>query len=330
MIPCPACKRHLRAHEFSCPFCAADLTGTAATSPIRHNLGAFALTAAFGLGLVACAGDPAASDDGQTTTSQGDDSTGESTTTATTDPTTSTTASETGTDTSDGNDDDWSSSGSFYAVPEDFSGVSECDPWLQDCPDGEKCVPYASTGGTWDANKCVPILGDGAPGDPCTSTGLIEATDDCDADSVCWHAGPDQPGACTSFCAPDPPSCEADQACMIANRGSINLCLDACDPLGQDCDSGFGCFFVSAVFVCMVATEAPLGEPCGYVNDCPAASVCVAAEQLPGCAGESCCAAYCSLSEPACAQPDTTCVALFEPSEPPTPFDDVGLCRAMP
>src|SRR5262245_29604034 len=48
----------------------------------------------------------------------------------------------------------------------DTMAVSECDPWAQDCPEGEKCVAYGSTGGNWDANKCVLVTGDGQQGDP--------------------------------------------------------------------------------------------------------------------------------------------------------------------
>ncbi len=46
-------------------------------------------------------------------------------------------------------------------VPEpDQLIINECDPFAQDCPDGEKCVPYGSTGANGndtdqrDARKC--------------------------------------------------------------------------------------------------------------------------------------------------------------------------------
>src|SRR5262245_19219782 len=35
-------------------------------------------------------------------------------------------------------------------VPElDVWELIECDPFAQDCPDGQKCVPYGSSGGNW-------------------------------------------------------------------------------------------------------------------------------------------------------------------------------------
>src|SRR5262245_45731356 len=55
----------------------------------------------------------------------------------------------------------------------DVSAVAECDPFAQDCPEGEKCVAYGSTGGELDANKCVPITGSGMPGDPCIYGGNV-------------------------------------------------------------------------------------------------------------------------------------------------------------
>ena len=64
--------------------------------------------------------------------------------------------------------------------------ISECDSFLQDCPAGEKCVPYASSGGTWDHNKCVPVTGDLGEGEACVSEGPVFATDDCDAATTCW------------------------------------------------------------------------------------------------------------------------------------------------
>src|SRR5262245_54015313 len=64
--------------------------------------------------------------------------------------------------------------------------LSECDPFAMDCPDAEKCVPFSSTGTNWDANHCVPVTGTSAAGEPCTYGGVVEATDDCDANTICW------------------------------------------------------------------------------------------------------------------------------------------------
>jgi uncharacterized protein YegL len=118
-----------------------------------------------------------------------------------------------------------------FTPTSDFSAVSECDPFAQDCPEGEKCVAYASTGGMLDANKCVPITGSNMPGDPCTYGGVVEATDDCNNISYCWDATDVMgtlEGACAQFCTgtADDPICPGDLECLIAYEGSVNLCID--------------------------------------------------------------------------------------------------------
>mgnify|MGYP006921782934 CR=1 FL=1 len=89
-------------------------------------------------------------------------------------------------------------------IPYDDIPPLSCDIFAQDCPEGEKCVPFASTdSGVWDGNKCVPVQGDQAPGEDCTWTGIVEATDDCDANSICWNAelvGDQYVGTCVAQC----------------------------------------------------------------------------------------------------------------------------------
>src|SRR5690606_24378786 len=60
-------------------------------------------------------------------------------------------------DNDDGEEEDEGMTTNFVPDDDDLTGVSSCDAWLQDCPDDEKCVAYASAGGTWDANRCVTI-----------------------------------------------------------------------------------------------------------------------------------------------------------------------------
>jgi Mg-chelatase subunit ChlD len=132
----------------------------------------------------------------------------------------------------DGDTDGGSGGTSLSFVPSaDFAGVSECDPFIQDCPEGEKCVAYASTGGNFDANKCVPVTGSGMPGEACSYGGVVEATDDCNDIAYCWDVM-DMMGAlegtCTQFCggSPDAPQCPVGYECLIAYDGSVNLCID--------------------------------------------------------------------------------------------------------
>jgi uncharacterized protein YegL len=134
----------------------------------------------------------------------------------------------------EGEDESGSSAGittSVFVPMGDFGAVGECDPFLQDCPDGEKCVAYSSTGEVLDANKCVAITGSGMPGDPCIYGGVVEATDDCDSVSYCWDVADvmgSLEGACAQFCTgtADDPMCPGGFECLIDNEGSINLCID--------------------------------------------------------------------------------------------------------
>jgi hypothetical protein len=318
LYPCSGCDRHLRDSDLLCPFC-----GTLQELAGPPSLGPVALAVAL-LGTAACG-----------TPSPGDGSTAGTTTTmsSTTDADLDSDSSTTLLDTGDATDDGDTSPGSFYAGPSDFGSPLSCSPWDQDCPEGEKCVPYSSTGGDFDANKCVPVLGDGEPGEPCNYGGTAEATDDCGADSYCWAAG--DTGICYAFCQDDPDFiCEnIFHDCMVDEAGVVTLCSASCDPLLQDCtDPGFACYVSNAEqlvsAICAPTTEnIELGDPCDAINDCAAGLACRPADMVPDCAGDSCCASFCDLTMPVCPQPGTECTTLeTEGMAPGSPWGDVGLC----
>jgi hypothetical protein len=247
----------------------------------------------------------------------------------------STSASGESPETETGDDPTSTTAGPF--VPEDDTlATNACDTWAQDCPEGEKCVAYSSTGGNWDSTKCVPVTGDQGPGEPCVYGGDVEATDDCRADSMCWDVmdvDGQLIGECVPFCggAIDGPICPEFYNCSISSQGSLNLCIPSCDPILQDCDEGLGCYWDGGKFLCIFATQdIPLGQPCGFINDCVAGSICLASELLPACAGPSCCAPFCALGlgdGPCEAIPGSTCNPLFEPDQGPPEYADVGVCR---
>jgi hypothetical protein len=231
----------------------------------------------------------------------------------------------------DGNGDgDGDGEGEMFVPMLEDGGTHACDPWAQDCPSGEKCVAYSVSGGNWDANRCVAITGEGQQGDACTYSGTADSIDDCGVDSFCWNVNADGVGVCTAFCegTPDSPACDPDQGCTIANNGSINLCLQSCDPLLQDCEEGSVCFYdFGGDFVCTFAGgEILTGGACGFINDCAPGNVCLGAEALPECDGATCCGAFCSLSDPACATVGTECSSFFEEGTAPPAYVDVGVC----
>jgi hypothetical protein len=256
---------------------------------------------------VGCGRPPSASHDGETSTEVGE------TTTETT-------------------------TGGFPPPPIDLP--APCDPWLQDCPAGEKCVPYSQNSGVWDANKCVPVLGDGAPGEPCTSGGVFEATDDCDATSVCWNyqdVEGELIGTCQPLCmgTPDDPTCPNEWYCQVYGNGALTVCEFLCDPVAQDCPDGHACIFSSTAFWCAVWTQGiPAGEPCGYIYDCAMGLVCLAAEVIPGCEGSACCTNFCDLNlgDGPCDAllPGSACVPLFDEGVDPIGWEHVGACMVLP
>jgi hypothetical protein len=259
-----------------------------------------------------------------------DSSTGEGTETSTS---TSTTTTETG-DPSTTESETWSFVPGFDVWTE-----QDCDMYEQDCPDGEKCVPYGSTGGGWDAYKCVPILGDQAPGEPCTYGGVLESTDDCDATSLCWDVmdvDGEPIGTCMAICTGtvEDPECPPKSDCLIRNF-NYNVCIPTCDPIIQDCGEGLACFWANYNFNCIFTTDdIPAGEPCSFINDCAAGLSCLTAEVLPGCEGSACCSGYCDLNlgDGACEAllPGTVCVSFFEEGMAPSGYEHVGVCILPP
>jgi hypothetical protein len=269
--------------------------------------------------VIAC-GPPQAGDtgDGSSTatasTSSGSDTSGEE------DP-----GSETGPDPST------STTASF--VPEDDQRFEPCDTFAQDCPEGEKCVPYSSDGGVWDSNKCVPVMGDQGPGEPCVYGGIVDATDDCGADSICWdvvEVDGEWIGQCLLQCtgSSDQPSCPAGSACLLSGSGVISICVVSCDPLLQDCGEGLACSWTYDNFACLGTNGVEPGQPCHFINDCAVGLACTDGDGVPDCANAACCTPYCSLAgDQACAAvPGTSCVPFFEEGMAPLGYDEVGVC----
>lgn len=261
--------------------------------------------------------------------SEGESESGETTTDEQpSNPSTSGNANDSTSETDTGDADTNETSLTF--VPQNDLGGCACDPYFQDCPEGEKCVPYASAGEAWDANKCVPVTGEQVTGEPCTYGGVIEATDDCDATGICLDRDGDMLGTCHAFClgTADDPECPDAQLCEFADQGTVALCVDQCSPLLQDCEAPQSCYWDDTGFHCLASGEVPIGEPCDSANDCPPGNQCVEGSLLPSCAGEACCTGFCEvgLDENLCLIPGSACVPFFEEGAAPEGLEQVGLC----
>ncbi len=262
------------------------------------------------------------------TTSGETDSSGSDSTSVTTDePTTSTDPSET---------DPTEDTTSPFIVDADTPSLVECDHFEQDtCPEGQKCMPYNSDGGsTWNALKCVAVMGTGTHGDPCTviESG-VSGLDDCAQGHMCFSVDPQTlMGECFAFCSGsvDNPICvPEDTYCKISAEGTLPLCFPECDPLLQNCHEGFACYFLDFLdgFSCEPDAAQPdagqEGDVCEYLNACHPGFGCIS--NWPDCPGTGCCAPFCDLNDPVCNTPGTECVAILSNPEP----DDTHIGQCM-
>ncbi len=350
MHRCGRCRRHIRLEESRCPFCSSE---TVARTTVT------ALT--IGSALTGCTGRevPPQDDttsDGTTTTSVS--TTDVSSTLVTSSPTGTTTSVsatadssatlDSGDDLDDEStyDDGWDTCIGFYGCPPDGGGNMqiECDVWSQDCPEGEKCMPWANDGtSVWNATRCSPLDPDpGQPGEPCTVEGSgVSGIDDCDIGSMCWRVdGETNQGECVDFCIGSEanPACEdAALGCVIRNDGVLILCLPPCDPLLLGCEPGDGCYPdpYSGVFYCMPDASAESGahgDACDYIDDCDPGLVCAQPTSVAGCIDAGCCTEVCDVTldfpDAACsgAADGETCVAFYEDGDAPAGLDHLGVC----
>ena len=231
---------------------------------------------------------------------------------------------------------------SFVEMPDGGGSGVECSVWDQDCPDGEKCMPWANDGGLgWNAAKCVPVAANpGEPGDDCTAEGGgLSGVDDCDVGSMCWNVHPETAqGVCVALCSgsSQAPMC-ADPAtsCSITNNGVLTLCLTLCDPLVQDCAQGEACYagLGTDSFFCSPNTAAEglgeYGDPCEYINVCNPGLFCAIPEAVPDCVASSgCCSEFCETTggDDQCSGEGQSCVPYWEEGQAPPAYENVGVC----
>lgn len=219
----------------------------------------------------------------------------------------------------------------------------ECDLFAQDCPAGEKCMPYSNDGGpAWNATRCSPINANpGAVGDPCTvEGGGLSGIDSCDIGLMCWNVDAKGAGVCEDMCtgSVDAPLCEdPDDVCAIANDGAISLCLSACDPLIQDCAiENEVCYPINDSWACAPDASGDkagaYGDPCEFINACDEGFICVGAGGFTACAGGGCCTQVCDHMSPtsdeecAALDPGQLCEAWYLEGQAPPGYENVGAC----
>lgn len=178
----------------------------------------------------------------------------------------------------------------------DGQGDSECSLVNQDCCAGEACKPWANDGGSfWNASRCSSVPEDPAQrGQPCWVTdSSVSGIDTCDVGLMCWGVDSESlEGTCFELCSTDDAFVcgEPDQSCFVSNSGALPLCLTACDPLEPACGEGLRCS--------LSAPDAPaVCVPQSVSTVCSEGTVPVAADEIPGCPSEPCCATLCDPAE---------------------------------
>ncbi len=227
-----------------------------------------------------------------------------------------------------GDNGDMDDTAGGFLMPPDGGVVGQCDPYQQDCPEGEKCTSFVQTPGqmTVDATKCVPVIGDDLWGEPCER---FEDNDTCAAGFFCMTdvSGNTGMGSCLEYCSPGVP-CEFGGECFAFNDGVLPVCEVTCDPLLQDCPMGQGCYAAFDNFVCALP-GAPDGlgndgDTCNTIQSCNPGLICRGG--TAGCPMDgACCTPVCEVGGPdVCMDPAEDCVQALE--DPPPGLEIVGYC----
>ena len=228
------------------------------------------------------------------------------------------------------------STGSTGSEDTETGGDQSCNLFEQDCPDGHKCMPWASDGGnSWNALKCTPIaLDPDGIDEVCTvERSGLSGVDSCELGAMCWNVDPETlSGECVPFCIGDESNatCEdSGRTCSISGSSVLALCLANCDPLAPDCPEAQGCYPLNENFTCAPDASGEVGggyqDECEFVNACQPGLLCLGNDVVPDCAADGCCTPYCDTTAPDC--PDgAECLPYFSPGERPEGVETVGIC----
>ncbi len=221
------------------------------------------------------------------------------------------------------------------SVPPGYA-ASCCDLWQQDCPMGDKCVPFANDAtGTWSGVRCTEVADDPAAlGESCQVEGsAVSGIDDCEFGTLCMFVDVQTSvGTCVAMCGGTQidPICPEQTSCFVTGDGVLNLCLSACDPFAGPCGTAAACVPSEEGFVCMPHVPEPVGDGvgCNYAEDCAPGLACVDGE-LTSCDDERCCTTLCDLSVPdpnsQCPGAGLVCQPVYADPVPPG-YESAGLC----
>lgn len=244
--------------------------------------------------------------------------------------------------TSQGSDDD-----ATNPLPDQGGSGGQCNLFLQDCNEGEKCTAWSVDGGLFpNGTKCVPETGDRMPGEQCSLDGDFgDGTDNCARGSLCLDIDNSGKASCVAYCGGDmeTPVCPNDDKCAFLFEPTVPLCFPACDPLTQDCSDSEACVpniaaLGSEFFVCMPlvfeAIPGQYGDACYAISGCDRGFQCIFAINVPNCLGDMyCCSEWCDLSTPdTCKVHDETigCVPWYDEGTATPGYESVGICGIMP
>lgn len=156
-----------------------------------------------------------------------------------------------------------------------YDSVNEdCSIQLDDCPEGEKCMPVNTTGR--DRVECRPLVA--APrglGESCEQHGApLDGLDDCGPRAYCsdGRCHPLAFGPVSAMVCPG-----LEYTATTDADGYFNLCTPNCDPFEDACPDGQVCVPLERTGVfCVDARAEPRGQLCDVTaSDCPAGRECV-------------------------------------------------------
>jgi len=182
----------------------------------------------------------------------------------------------------------------------------ECSTVDQDCPEGEKCAPWANDGGSlWTGTRCAPVAPEPAGfGEPCSVEGAFAlGVDTCEPGLTCSPSDADSlrtnEGTCIALCDANP--CADGTLCTVSGSVNVGSCGTICDPLADDaCPPGNGCMPAGLGFACNLAAVTTVDAPCTTAGECDQGFLCTDASQCDEGSGEQCCAQLCDLEAPQC------------------------------